>query len=338
MIELKLNQLLKEKTFKEVIEYVVDELASFDVSLQDKETYLNFLIAGGYYQRALIYFPVWLQEASDIPWIQFAETLKRNEIKIPKTVWSALLKLMEDSHFLEQISLDKKWDSLDPIVSQSRKEIFEKVKNSPQEFQNLLRSDIQVAQGKFSFKEGKRAFEEFFQFFPNDVKAQEDFKKFKRKWALRILETEGADQRPLKIQEYSPSYKVHENLFKMIKKSASSKNIYDLALLFMFIDQPKYTVRLLEKRKLSEKEEWLYLEALLESGSLVEALEVIKILQKKHRDNADAQFYLSYVKAQSLKKLGETKKALSLLYGIIKLRPEYRLADSFIKEWESEAE
>ncbi len=121
---------------------------------------------------------------------------------------------------------------------------------------------------------------------------------------------------------------------KYLKKHPSLT--IDIAILFYQMDMYEEALLILDSSK--EKTShilWYALQISIDGKQYARALSVIE--QLRHRQlNNDNSFSLLYHQALALFGLGQKSEAKQIIANIVKIRPDYRSADSLLIEWDNE--
>lgn len=111
-----------------------------------------------------------------------------------------------------------------------------------------------------------------------------------------------------------------------------------LDLAIMFYQMEMYTEALLIIDTIEKKTArmlWYSLQISIDGKQYARALSIIDVL--RHRQmNTDHSFSLLYYQALALFGLGQKSEAKQIIANIVKIRPDFRSADSLLLDWENE--
>ena len=141
------------------------------------------------------------------------------------------------------------------------------------------------------------------------------------------------------IYSFSPKEEKELKKLKETINEVSLKNpkfCYDLAIAFAFMGYPKNGAHILRENLFTLSAQWLYLELLILSHQYLEALGRISLFEPQVLDSPQLAYALIYLKAQCYYGLGQKEKGKKLLFSLISVRPDYRLASQKLVQWENE--
>ena len=110
----------------------------------------------------------------------------------------------------------------------------------------------------------------------------------------------------------------------------------DLAVFLYMTGRPEDGLQLLEESAEQESAAFLRLEWLLEAGGAASAVESANQLLARSPADPEKLFFINYIKACSLYRLGEKRKAIQYLNDIAAVRPDYKNVQALKELWLSE--
>lgn len=90
---------------------------------------------------------------------------------------------------------------------------------------------------------------------------------------------------------------------------------------------------ILEKAPPSPTVDWQRLDFMLAARLFVDALEESQRLEAAYADDPEAIFAAAYARARALKGLGQTELAIDVMRALVRARPGYKSAQSFLLDW-----
>lgn len=110
----------------------------------------------------------------------------------------------------------------------------------------------------------------------------------------------------------------------------------DIAILFYQMDMFEEALDIIDNIKEKKSQTlWYALQIAIDGKQFARALSIVENLRHKNLNN-EHSFSLLYHQALALYGLGQKAEAKQIVANIVKIRPEYRSADSLLLEWENE--
>lgn len=131
---------------------------------------------------------------------------------------------------------------------------------------------------------------------------------------------------------------IAKKIFKSSKKYLKKKPQMALDIAIMFYQMEMYPEALLIIDTISEKTAhvlWYALQISIDGKQFARALSIIDVLRHKQL-TSDHSFSLLYYQALALFGLGQRSEAKQIIANIVKIRPDFRSADSLLLDWENE--
>lgn len=129
--------------------------------------------------------------------------------------------------------------------------------------------------------------------------------------------------------------KIAKVIFSSCKDISKNKSelIYDFAILFTFLDLNEMALQLIDLSSQPTKPmQWLRLELLLNIEDFFRVLSEAEKMEADTHKSPDDKFALIYIKARAYNSLNQKSQAVDLLKSIIRIRPNYRSAQSLLTE------
>lgn len=272
-----------------------------------------------------------LLEESVVPWTQLFAMLKRWNRLRPETVRSLI---NTESDNLDAITFRVN----SPLLSEmwSRKKL-QKLADYENKKQSLMK-DLEFAKNQGLKEKRIEALNQLKKFFPNDKVVETAFqseKEFRARHSYNKLVNKKEKQVHFKKEASSLSAEEIQSLFKTIKKQLkkNADYAYDLSVMFMEMDLPLLGLKVIDLlKKKSQKMLWYELLLSIEAQQFARALNTIAMIQKK-KVSSDHSFSLLYYQALALYGLGNKADAIRIIKNILKIRPQFKSANSLLLEW-----
>lgn len=302
-------------------------------------------------QKLQIFHYLYLAQQDALFLSTLRQELLSNEPVIP---WTQLLALL------------KKWKKLNPAHVQMFLDhgplTFEKIQfriDSPElielwnqkkqqmqtQYENKkhsLMKELDFAKNQGLKEKRMDALNQLKQFFPKDKVVETAFqseKEFHARQTYNKLVSKKEKNFHAKKEEPSLSKDQIHSFFKIIKKylKKDANYAYDFCVMFLEMDQPLLGLKVIDLlKKKSQNLLWHELHICLEAQQHARALNTIAHLQKSNVSN-EHSFSLLYYQALALYGLGNRSDAIRIIKNILKIRPQFKSANSLLLEWDVEA-
>jgi hypothetical protein len=289
---------------------------------QDK-TFINVLR-----QELLLPEPV-------IPWTQLLALLKKHQKLNPQTM--EILGLAE-SDSLDVMIFNIDTPELVEIWNQRKKKVIQDYENR----RHSLLKDLEFAKNQGLKEKRIEALNQLKKFFPNDKSVESVFqseREFHARHTYNKLVSKREKQMYVAKENtlFTPENEVA--MFKTIKKylKKNADYAYDFSVMFMEMDLPLVGLKVIDLlKKKSNRLVWHELQLCIEGRQFARALNLILTIQKSKVDT-DHSFSLLYYQALALYGLGRRADAIKIIKNILKIRPQFKSANSLLLEWESDS-
>lgn len=226
---------------------------------------------------------------------------------------------------------------LKSLWDQKKKTVLAKYQDKKSE----LLKDLDVARQQ-GFKEQKsKLLDELKQLYPNDPEILVAITAEKELQARSTIHK--VFQKKLSQNEWFPSKadidpQVQKNIMKSVTKALkkSPDSAHDFAI--MLYQMELYSEALAVIDKIQPKDErtlWHSLQIAIDGKQYARALSDIDALKQSSISNENS-FSLMYYQAISLHGLGRSSEAQKIMSHIVKIRPDFKSADSLLIEWDNE--
>lgn len=318
----------------------------------DIRSLTRFMSAAGLHSHLLLRLRLCVKNELALPWSALVESMMKLGVTLDPIEIDAIFEGVADqsstfqtdcmSDLVESFGLDK----YDPRVSEFRKRKVAHIRRLHEEKRADLQRQLDYARVNRLLSQEKRLLDEIQAFDPSDAAFSREKNLFEFREAQEIVENALAHSPPKseierKFSTLSPEMKeATKPILKRVQKlamTASEPELYDLALMLIFMDLHDEGAALLDQRRLSARIDWLLLETLILGRQYAAALGEVESLEVKYAGDPEAPFALTYARARALWGLGDTITAIELMKSLARVRPTYRSATTLLQQWTEEA-
>ncbi len=352
-IESEIRQLFTENGDPAVtVEPLVKRWDANVLSAEDVRSLTRFMLDAGLYPQLLQQIRRCLKRDLQIPWSAFAEVIARLDLKMEAIDVDAFFEgvAFQSSAFEQDLMFDlvesKGLDTYDSRPAEYRIQKTRHIQRLHEEKRADLQRRLDYARVNRLMSQEKRLLDEIQAFDPSDAELSREKNLFEFREAQEIVENALAHSPPKaeierKFSRLSPELKqAADPILKKVRKLALKANepeLYDLALMLIFMELHDEGIAILEKRRLSSRIDWLLLETLILGRQYAAALGEVENLEVKYAGDSEAPFALTYARARALWGLGDTVTAIELMRSLTRVRPTYRSANTLLQQWTEEA-
>lgn len=280
-----------------------------------------------------------LKKKEVVPWAFIIEILETCKIKIPKEKRAFFIKGITEQNQISSIITSHSWDKLHPeLVNMKVKEIEQINKEKNYTFVKLM-EDLEFIQAQGVLKKEEEILKKLKKIDPENPEIHEKWLQFREKWGRKLIhqkKTYLLNKKNISVppskKEKNQAEKISQSIKTILKKTPEKS--YDMALLFSFIGYPYLAIQILKDHMNDVSSEWLHLDLLLQSKLYLDCLSFLDIMEIKYSNDPETVFALTYIRAKAYYGLGKKKKAKDILSDMLKVRPNYRLTHSLLKQWE----
>ncbi len=322
------------------------------LSADDIRSLTRFMIHCGLYPVVLRQVRRCLKRDMEVPWSAFIEVLARMNVQLEPIEVDAIFEGV--AHQTQTFEADMMFDlvesggldSFDSRPAEYRVQKINHVRRIHAEKRADLQRQLEYARVNRLLSQEKRLLDEIQAFDPSDSELSRQKDMFEFREAQEIVENALAHSPPKAEMERkfgrlsSDLRAAAKPIVREIRhraESATEPQLYDLALMLIFMDLHDEGVKLLEKRRLSPRIDWLLLETLIQGRQYAAALGEVESLEVKYAGDSEAPFVLTYARARALWGLGDTITAIELMKSLARVRPTYRSATTLLQQWSEEA-
>lgn len=340
-IELSIRNMMNNHyDFEDIIEMLLNQSVSRRITKEELISIANFFVHSGMHKDYFRQFSRRFGEKEMITWTSFAEILLANKIKTSKEVINAIYKGCAEYGELNELALCAKWVKRDKRFKEIRRNLWQHKLESIDEKRKKLRQKIDYFKNQRLINDEKKAIEKYLLMFPEDTSLQEELQEFKERQARAVLNrrNEETNTREISHHDFPVFNKKDEEFSEIIfqfaieKCQAKPHLSLDFAIMFIFFEMHNKALKIIELAPESKSAAWLKLELLVLSDENFTALTEIEKMEKTYADDSDISFALAYLKARAYNLLNQKSDAVDLLRSIIKIRPQYRAAQSLLNE------
>lgn len=311
----------------------------------DEQAFLVFLLNAGLYQELATFIQTkYLDSDLALPWDFLIEALLKGQFKnlfalLPlleegATAQKAFFKLANSPELQLQNHKFK-------IISQQKDQILQIAYDQKKQ---SLYSDLHELRNHGLAKAEIEHLQKMLVSFPEDLEIQkaidDQIENQARERIERYLFRLQNTNRPPPLFE-TPDEPLPEmeqcllDLKKIYSQENQETSLYDLALsLFMFEDY-QGALETIERISSQLNTDWLKAECLLKLGKNLELMQWLNELELNYLNDPETIFASSYLKAQALWKLGQATLAINMLKKLVEKKPQYRIAQVILNEWQN---
>lgn len=266
-----------------------------------------------------------------VPWTHLFALLVKWKKLSPETLRS-LINTESDS--LDAITFRINTPELNELWARKKQQKLAKLESKKQS----LMKDLEFAKNQGLKEKRIEALNQLKKFFPNDKVVETAFqseKEFRARHSHNKLSTKKEKQGYHKKEAPLLNANEIQEIFKTIKKhlKKNADTAYDFSVMFMEMDLPILGLNVIDLlKKKSQKMLWYELTLSIEGQQYARALNTIALIQKK-KVNSDQSFSLLYYQALALYGLGNKSDAIRIIKNILKIRPQFKSANSLLLEW-----
>lgn len=351
-LEKEIQQLFRESG--DAVAVADQMLKRWDANLlppEDVRTLTRFLVHAGLYDRLFNQVRKQLKTDGLLPWSAFIESLHRLGVALEPIEIDAIFEGVNANIDLREEAMDdlvesRGLDSYDARPKAYRQSRLERLREAHKQKREDLMRRLDYARVNRLISQEKRILDEIQAYDPDSPELRKEKKAFRLREAQDIVESALAQTPPKaelerKFSQLSPELKkAAKPIIDQVRekaKTASEAELYDLALMLVFMELHQAAIAVLEPRRLSERIDWLLLEVQILGRQYAAALGEIEKLEVKYAGHPESPFALTYARARALWGLGETVTAIELMRSLNKVRPSYRSASTLMQQWLEEA-
>jgi tetratricopeptide (TPR) repeat protein len=345
-LEAEISSLLSEKgDARLVAEDLLHRWKHRMLSSEEQIDCAQFLVAAGLYSVLFRWIHQLAGEQEQIPWAQLLEAIGRTGLGTDEFETSAILEGAKIQQATSELVRSHRLDAQIPDLAKIRVRL-----RSQKEME--LQQRLQALKEKLTFMRSNRLFEqeaevirEIQSLFPEQTEAAAELKSLQFRWAREIVSkseaiTDVTADLHWKINKLTPEQLTAKGIIverAMEFASNDPRLAYDLALCLHAMDFNAEAVEILNHAshlgRSSQPADWLRLELMIQARQFVNALEEANRLEVVYAGDPEASFATVYTRARALHGLGQTAMAVDLLRSLVRIRPNYKSAQSLLLDW-----
>ncbi len=340
-----IRQLLLDKSdAKEISRDVVRHLLIHTSSRgEDLLSHFGFLITLGHTKEAIEYLESNDWDSAHAPIVLLVALITR--LNLENTIEETIAEYLKQHSRTQALILANPKKIKSPRLRDQFLQIMNQLtKQNEQRFEKLV-EQLEFFKNQRMWKDQREVIQKLLQEFPENKKTKEFQKTFNEIWAMEKIEQVLLDRQDLPEQTARPNLSIAEiEMLDVIFASASelvTSSRYlptDFALMFQFFEAPNLALEFLKTDIKPVSHLWLEAELLFICGRYVDVLLVLRTILEKATNDPETQFSVSYLRAQCFWKLGQQTRAKELISDILRVRPDYRSAQSLKIDWNSNSD
>lgn len=324
---------------------VADELVRrWERNLLDEQEQIDcaqFLVAAGLYPLLLRQLARMLKEELPLPWAQVAEALGRARIPLNDKEVRAIFAGAESQNAIRKLVRSHQLDIWDRGFGDRRSRVKSEMALEFEQRKLALKDKLEFMRNARMYEQEEKVLEEIEMLFPNEPEFANDRESFKIRWAREIISksssaTDITQDLEWRTEKLPPEQVTAKGLIVERAKELAHENprlAYDLAVCLHFMNFNAEALEVLEEAHGSHAADWLRLELMIRARQYVNALDEAAHLEVAYAGDPEAVFAVVYARARALWGLGQNSMAIDLLRSLVKIRPQYKSAQSLLMDW-----
>ncbi len=305
----------------------------------------QFLVAAGLYPLLLGEIVHLIKSGSKLPWAQFAECLGRAGIKPDEFELQALFDAAELQEALPQFLQSRQLDLFSRAFSEKRNSLNKKRTEDLQARKQALMDKLEFMRSHRMHEQQAQVIDEIQALFPEEADIKAEKEALELRWAREIV----AKSTSVTDATGDVAWNLRWKLERLPPEQMSAKAMiverageiakgdpqiaYDLAISLHLMDFNAEAIELLNLADSSPATDWLRLELMIHARQFVNALDEVSRLEIVYAGEPEAAFAAVYARARALHGLGQTPMAVDLLRSLVRIRPQYKSAQSLLMDW-----
>jgi tetratricopeptide (TPR) repeat protein len=345
-LEAEISSLLSEKGDPRLVaEDLLHRWKHRMLNVEEQIDCAQFLVAAGLYS---IFFRWLHQLAGDqerVPWAQVAEAVGRSGVQVEESDIRALIEGARTQNATPELIRSHRLDTVHSALGDLRARIRAEKEEALQQRLQSLKEKLNFMRANRLFEQEEEVIREIQSLFPDQTEVAAELKSLQFRWAREIVSksesiTDVTADLHWKINKLTPEQMTAKGIIvKHAREFAANdpRLAYDLALCLHAMDFNAEAVEILNHAsdlgKSSQAADWLRLELMIQARQFVNALEEANRLEISYAGDPEASFATVYARARSLHGLGQTPMAVDLLRSLVRIRPNYKSAQSLLLDW-----
>ncbi len=342
--ESKIADLLALNTpVEQIPERLIVELMNQKVSDNSIAPLGYFFLNSGQTKKLFSFTRELLEKSKPLPWGALALSLCKLNEEIPDDFLTALREGATEDGQIEALLSISRLCKMDARLRELKEAKKRERTSRHQEQRQVLIDKLTYLKSQRMVHEEGRTLEDFQKLFPGDPYIKSYTEEFSKRHAAVVVKEIAENHKPHKLLKrpitHSPvNLKWARTLLTHLESIVTKhpKAATDFSMLFYFLDFYEEALYVLNYAPSSPSTDWLRLELKILSRRYVDAIEEARSLEQKYALDPEATFATTYARALCLWELGQEGLAISILQGIIKIRPQFRSAVSLLQQWRQE--
>lgn len=310
---------------------------------EEQKDVAQFFLASGLYGVFFEQMRLVCESAEQIPWAQFAEAVGRAKLKPTPKELDAIFEGASHQNGLSDLVRSYQLDIWSRKFSENRSKIEELRARDLEAKKADLKEKLQFMRSNRLVDQEEELLREAEAMFPADLEMKSERESFEMRWARDVIAragiaTESPDPEDLerRAERLSPEQIATRDLIVERAKEVAAENsnlAYDLALALHFMEFHTDAIEILNHAPGTPSIDWLRLDLMIFARLFVDALSEATRLEELYAGEPESAFAATYARAHALKGLGQEAMAVDLLRGLVRVRPSYKSAQSFLMDW-----
>lgn len=315
--------------------------ASRKIKYKDLSEISQFFVLSGLHKDLFRQYARRFFEKEHIAWPHFVEILLHHKIEIPPEVTEAIYKGSLKTKRQDFLALHKKWQSYDIRFQAIREKIWESKLADLEKLRHSLIQKIEFLKNHRLIDEENKAFLKYLEIFPTDERIHRLYSDFKERQARQLITKKIEEQKNREtsftitdsIDEKEDIYSkfLSEFLIKELKEKPLLA--YNFSIMFCFFEEYEQALRILDFYPEKNSVFWLKLELLVFANNYLLVLSECERWEvEQSTSSIDERLAVIYTKAKAYKALKQRAQAVEQFKSILKIRPQYRSAQTLLNE------
>ncbi len=313
------------------------------LSVDEQRDCAQFFNAAGLTQMFFQQMRLMNSDKAQIPWAQFADALGHSRIKPSDIEINAIFEGAKEQSSLSDLVLSHQLDIWSRRFPETRAKIVSLRAEELEAKKQKLKDELEFLKANRLVEEEKRVLREAEALFPADQDLKADRESFDVRWAREVLakaslelESPEAEELARRTERLTPEMEAAK--IEIVARALEVANekpdlASEIALSLHFMDFHAEALQVLEKAPPSDVVDWQRLDLMLAARFFVDALEESQRLESVYADDPEAIFAAAYARARALKGLGQLQLAIDVMRALVRARPGYKSAQSFLLDW-----
>ncbi|MGI9548664.1 MAG: hypothetical protein ACR2M7_01600 [Bdellovibrionales bacterium] len=307
----------------------------------DLESVVRFLYNSKSYKKILKFSKERLKNNQNIPWSFVLPLVLKSHIEISPAEVNILYHTWLGDYLQNhpRIFTCSRWENYSQEFAHHLNIFLKDLKEAGSAPEDQSLQTLEFVKAQNLMEEESKIIKNLLKKDKDNLKYQELYKSLKERQAIKVIEDQKKSLYKSRISNQKP-YLFLENTetknkwYQKTEKLAKQRPdlVKNLSLFLYFLHWPDMALKILTKNLEDLSDYWLYLDCLLETGQYTKSLDLTNQLLEQIQDS-EMVFPLIYIKSQSLYYLGKKEEAIEHLDSILKVRPDYRSAQSLLEKW-----